>query len=151
MPLAPHLRNSLNQTNLDVENSQPQGGPNSFPSYNHTHKYSPSNTYLDSRQEEREPVSEFGINNTQIQQQNIFKNGTGLDIENPGPGNSGGPNRASAGTRNIPNGVYQTTTTQGPLMDKNGNIINNMVHQYLPTNEYKNSFNPGDLPANSTF
>ena len=39
MPLAPFLRNSLNQTSLDVENSQPQGGPNSFPAYNHNQKY----------------------------------------------------------------------------------------------------------------
>jgi len=28
MPLAPFLKNSLNQTSLDIENSQPNGGPN---------------------------------------------------------------------------------------------------------------------------
>ena len=33
MPLAPFLKNSLNQTNLDVQNPQPLGGPNNFPDY----------------------------------------------------------------------------------------------------------------------
>ena len=79
----------------------------------------------------------------------IFKDGTSLDIENPNP--NGGPNRTNAGASNIPSGMYQTTTQQGPLTDENGNIINTTVHQYLPNNNYRDSFAPGDLPSNSTF
>ena len=161
MPLTPFLRNSLNQTNLDVENPQPSGGPNNFPDYNHRHKYSPTNTYLDSSTPggngsgtnslQSSVKSDFGINGTQINNngRNIFKDGTNLDIENPNP--NGGPNRANAGTSNIPSGIYQTTTPQGPLTDQNGVIINNQVHQYLPNNKYEDSFLPGELPSNSTF
>lgn len=162
MPLAPFLRNSLNQTSLDVENSQPLGGPNNFPNYNHQHKYSPTNTYLDSSTPggngsgtnslQSSVDSSFGINGVQLQPQNIFNQtpgGTSLDVENPNP--NGGPNRANAGTSNIPSGIYQTTTLQGPLTDQNGVIINNQVHQYLPNNKYEDSFTPDELPSNSTF
>mgnify|MGYP003122791191 CR=1 FL=1 len=152
MPLAPFLRYSLNQTNLDVESPLPQGGPNNFPQYNHSHHYSPSNTYLDTHQIEANPNSDFGINGTQLQQQNIFNKtpgGTSLDVENPNP--NGGPNRTTAGASNIPSGFYQNVGSTGVITDQNGVIINNQVHQYLPSNKYEDSFAPGDLPANSTF
>jgi len=136
MPLAPFLKNSLNQTNLDVENSQPLGGPNSFPNYNHDQKYSPSNTYLDNYQEAASPNSSFGINNTTINNNNIFKNGTNLDVENDNP--NGGPNRTNSS--NIPSGIYSTpivnnttaaTPVGGVLMNDNGTIYKSLLHQYL--------------------
>ena len=69
-----------------------------------------------------------------------------MDIENPNP--TGGPNRASAGAYNIPSGMYTNVGTNGALLDENGNIVTTMVHQYLPNNQYKNSFPPGTLPTN---
>jgi hypothetical protein len=136
MPLAPFLRNSLNQTNLDVENPQPQGGPNSFPTYNHNQKYSPSNTYLDNYQEAASPNSSFGINNTTINNNNIFKDGTSLDVENDDP--NGGPNRTNS--TNIPSGIYSTpvvnnttaaTPIGGILMNGDGTVYKTLLHQYL--------------------
>ena len=161
MPLAPFLKNSLNQTNLDVENPQPSGGPNNFPDYNHRHKYSPTNTYLDSSTPggngsgtnslQSSVKSNFGINGNHVNNngRNIFKDGTNLDIENPNP--IGGPNRNNAGASNIPDGFYQTTTLEGPLLDSDGNIVNTVLHRYLPNNKYEDSFTPDELPSNSTF
>jgi len=34
------LKDKLNQTNYDVTNPLPNGGPTSFPQYNHKHQYS---------------------------------------------------------------------------------------------------------------
>ena len=152
MPLAPFLKHSLNQTNLDVESPLPSGGPNNFPDYNHSHKWSPANPYLKSHQEQADPKSDFGIMGTHLQQQNIFNKtpgGTNLDVENPNP--NGGPNRTTAGASNIPSGFYQNVSSNGVITDQNGVIINNQVHQYLPNNKYEDSFLPGELPANSTF
>ena len=145
---------SANQTSYDVDNPRPLGGPNSFPQYNHDHKYSPSNTYLDNYQEEASPNSAYGINGTQLSPQNIFNKtpgGTSLDVENPNP--DGGPNRTTAGAHNIPSGIYQTETPTGPLMNTKGVIVNTMLHRYLPSigNKYENSFTPETLPDNSTF
>ena len=157
MPLAPYLRNSLNKTNLDVQSPSPQGGPNSFPAYNHDQKYSPNNTYLNqstaggngsgNHSAQSSQISSFGITGTQVNPtKNIFKNETSLDIENPLP--TGGPNRANAGAHNIPSGQYTNIGTSGVLLDDNGNVVNTMVHQYLPTNTYRDSFSPGSLPTN---
>ena len=33
------LKDKLNQTNYDVTNPLPNGGPTSFPQYNHKHQY----------------------------------------------------------------------------------------------------------------
>ncbi len=155
------LKYSHRQSNLDVESTTPQGGPQNFPGYNHQHKYTPHDTYLNHStpggngsgiySDRANPESSFGTIDDQLQPQNIFKDNTSLDIENPGPGNSGGPNRANAGSHNIPSGQYQTTTPSGPLMDENGVIINKVVHQYLPTFEYKDSFPTNALPDQSTF
>jgi hypothetical protein len=172
MPLAPHTANqgpinplgiglkfSHRHSNLDVESTIPQGGPQNFPTYNHQHLFTPHNTYLNfstpgGNGSGTHPIaaaqeSDFGILDDQILPQNIFKDGTGLDIENPGPGNSGGPNRANAGATNIPTGQYQTNTPSGPLTDDNGAIINNTVHQYLPNSNYKDSFPAGALAPNT--
>jgi len=173
MPIAPHLvqgptnpqgiglRFSHRHSNLDVESTTPQGGPQNFPDYNHEHQYTPYNTYLNYstpggagtgiHSDRSSQISDFGIDNDQIQPQNIFKDGTGLDIENPGPNNIGGPNRANAGTANIPTGQYQTTTATGPLTDEDGVFVDNIVHQYLPTNRYQDSLSTDDLPDSSTF
>tara|TARA_Y100001972_G_scaffold56560_1_gene69569 strand:- start:14266 stop:14751 length:486 start_codon:yes stop_codon:yes gene_type:complete len=134
--ISPNPTYGLDKTNLDVENPLPEGGPKNFPEYNHIQKYSPNNTYLDSRQDKREPKSDFGINNTEIEPQNIFKNHTSLDLEHSFP--NGGPNRNNAGAGNITSGVYQTTTTTGVLKDLNGNVVNNTLHQYSPNNKYIN-------------
>jgi len=161
MPLAPvFLSQSLGRTSLDVSNPQPSGGPNNFPNYNHQHTYSPTNTYLNSSTPggngsgvnslQSSVNSDFGINNMTLKPNNVFKDGTNLDLENPDP--LGGPNRHNAGTHNIPSGFYQTTTTQGPLMSLSGSIINNMLHQFTPNGtKYEDSFTPDQLPDNSTF
>ena len=146
--------NSADQTSLDIDNPQPLGGPNSFPQYNHDHKYSPSNTYLDNYQEEASPNSAYGINGTQLSPQNIFNKtpgGTSLDVENPNP--DGGPNRTNAGAYNIPSGQYTNIGSSGTLFNNDGTIATTMLHQYLPSpgNKYENSFIPGTLPDNSTF
>jgi hypothetical protein len=155
------LRFSHRHSNLDVESTIPQGGPTNYPAYNHQHLFSPHNTYLNftthggngsgTHSARSAQESDFGTFGDQIQPNNIFKDGTSLDIENPGPGNSGGPNRANAGTHNIPTGQYQTATSTGPLTDDSGVIVNNTVHQYLPNNNYKDSFPSDVLPDNSTF
>ena len=144
MPLSPHLYQSLNKTNLDVENPNPNGGPNHFPGYQHRQKWSPSNPYLKSHQSSADPNSDFGINGTQVNNngKNVFKDGTSLDIENPSP--LGGPNRSNAGARNIPSGQYTNVGTEGTLFDENGNIVTTMVHQYLPNNKYIDNIDPNN-------
>ena len=141
-PINPFVNNnnfrSANQTNLDVENPQSLGGPNSFPQYNHNHQYSPSNTYLNTHQEEASPNSDFGTTGVNINPgRNIFKNDTSLDIENPGPGNLGGPNRTNSS--NIAGGIYnipKSGTTfgnspGGPLKNLDGEIKKYQLHHYL--------------------
>jgi hypothetical protein len=158
MPINPFVNSnnfqSSNQTSYDVENPQPLGGPNSFPQYNHQHQFTPNNTYLDTRQEEASPNSDFGINGTTLSTQNIFNkipNGTSLDVENKNP--NGGPNRTNAGAYNIPSGQYTNIGSSGTLFNNDGTIAITKVHQYLPStgNKYENSFSPGTLSPQSTF
>ena len=59
----PGLRDSLNQTNLDVENPLVDGGPNHFPDYEHFQKYTPNKTYLDTFEEAASVNSLFGTTN----------------------------------------------------------------------------------------
>ena len=152
------LKNSLDQTNLDIENPFPNGGPNNFPQYNHSQKYSPTNTHLDivtyggngsgTNSPEASEKSDFGIVGDQVNStKNIFKDGTSLDVENSLP--DGGPNRNNAGAYNIPTGQYTNIGTEGTLFDEDGNAVITQVHQYLPNKRYTNSFPPGSLPANS--
>ncbi len=143
---------SANQTSYDVDNPQPLGGPNSFPQYNHQHQFTPNNTYLDTRQEEASPNSDFGINGTTLSPQNIFNKqvtGTSLDVENSQP--LGGPNRTNAGQNNIPSGQYTNIGPSGTLFNKDGTISTTQLHHWLPTNEYKNSFTPEEISPESTF
>ncbi len=132
---------SANKTNLDVESKDPQGGPNSFPNYNHNQRYSPSKTYLDIHQSERSVTSDFGINGNEISPQSIFSK-TDLDIENPNP--IGGPNRVNAGDSNTGGGIYQTATENGVLKNKKDQIVNSMLQQYTSQNKYLENFNRND-------
>ena len=81
------LKNKFDKTNLDLESPKPQGGPNSFPDHNHQQKYTPNNTYLDTKISAASPKSDFGIEGDQIQNPvNVFSK-TNLDLENlPAPG-----------------------------------------------------------------
>jgi hypothetical protein len=164
------LRNYLNQTNLDVENPLPKGGPTSFPNYDHEHKYSPKNTYLNYSTPGGDgsgthgdfgganPSSDFGTTGVNVNPgRNIFKNGTNLDVEDSSP--TGGPNGNNS--YNIPNGTYTTTMNGnlygnqgqvqagGPLKDVDGQIFRNTVHQYnnKPGQKYLDqNLNPLPLP-----
>ena len=141
------LKDKLNQTNYDVTNPLPNGGPTSFPQYNHKHQYSPKNTYLNYSTpggngsgihgDSANPSSDFGITGTNVNSNsNIFKDGTSLDIENKSP--TGGPNRTNS--QNIPNGIYTTTIVGNPngnpyevggaLKNVKGETIRTEVHQY---------------------
>lgn len=142
-----HLINSLDKTNLDVNDPSPDGGPNNFPDYNHLQKYSPSNTYLDTHEAAASPNSDFGVDNQTLLSNNIFKNGTSLDVENSSP--DGGPNRTNAGTGNIPNGNYTNTSTNGVVFDDNGNPSVTEVHQYLPNKKYIDTLGPDVKPSNA--
>jgi hypothetical protein len=143
------LRDSLNQTNLDVENPLVDGGPNHFPDYEHFQKYTPNKTYLDTFEEAASVNSLFGTTDNPdiLKPNNIFKDGTSLDIENPLP--DGGPNRTNAGASNIPNGNYTNVGTNGVVLDKNGNPTSVELHRYLPNKKYINSLSPTYKPSNS--
>jgi hypothetical protein len=43
----PFLQNSFNRTSLDLENNQPNGGPNNFPANGHTQKYKHNSKFVD--------------------------------------------------------------------------------------------------------
>ncbi len=143
------LKDRLNQTNYDVTNPLPNGGPVSFPQYGHEHKYSPTNTYLNYSTpggngsgvhgDTATPTSDFGIQGTNINpNKNIFKDNTSLDIENPSP--TGGPNRTNS--PQIPGGIYTSTIVGNRYGDEEGagdflrNVknepIRTEIHQYLP-------------------
>ena len=151
-PLNPfHLKNSLDKTNLDVNDPSPEGGPNNFPNYNHFQKYSPSNTYLDTHEAAASVNSLFGTTSDPdvLKSNNIFKDGTNLDITNPGPANTGGPNRTNAGEHNIPSGFYTNISTNGTLQNKDGVSVITQVHQYLPDRKYINTLSPDEKPNNA--
>tara|TARA_R110001592_G_scaffold108672_1_gene303513 strand:- start:3130 stop:3759 length:630 start_codon:yes stop_codon:yes gene_type:complete len=145
------LKDKLNATNFDVTNALPNGGPVSFPQYDHNHKYSPKNTYLNYStpggdgsgiySDAAAPDSSFGIQGDIVNPtNNVFKNNTSLDITSTGPGTTGGPNRTNS--NNIPNGIYTTTIvgtrygdstqTGGSLTNTKGQVIKTQIHQYLP-------------------
>jgi hypothetical protein len=145
------LINSLNKTDLDVENPLIDGGPNHFPRYEHFQKYSPHKTYLDTHEEEASINSVFGTtsNPDVLKPDNIFKDGTSLDITNPGPANTGGPNRTNAGEHNIPSGFYTNISTNGTLQNKDGVSVVTQIHQYLPDKKYINTLSPNEKPSNA--
>ena len=48
MPEDKFLENSLNKTNFDLDSKEPSGGPINDSDSGFEHKYTPTNTYLDS-------------------------------------------------------------------------------------------------------
>ncbi len=67
----PFLQNSFDRTNLDLENNQPTGGPNNFPTNGHFQKYRPNFKYI--QQPEGTTAGEGTLQDT--------FNETGLDLE----------------------------------------------------------------------
>ena len=135
-PLNPfHLKNSLDKTNLDVNDPSPEGGPNNFPNYNHFQKYSPSNTYLDTHEAAASVNSLFGTTSDP----DVLKSNA----------NTGGPNRTNAGEHNIPSGFYTNISTNGTLQNKDGVSVITQVHQYLPDRKYINTLSPDEKPNNA--
>ena len=76
----PTLASSFNKTSLDLENSEPAGGPNNFPNNGHSQEYLPTNTFV---------LSPEGQVMGDGELQTTF-NKTSLDLESPQP--LGGPN-----------------------------------------------------------
>jgi hypothetical protein len=101
------LEDSFDKTNLDLENAAPFGGPNNFPSYNHTQKWLPQDGkgFADS--------TEGQIRGDGKLQTTFDK--TDLDLTNPSP--LGGPINIPYTTK-IGNKVESKTTTQ-PYTPKN--------------------------------
>lgn len=139
---------SADKTSLDLTNPSPFGGPINASRYQHQHLYTPENTYLKKFQEAASPNSAFGTEGDEVLPGSIFEK-TSLDVENPLP--IGGPNRTNA--YNIPNGSYTNNrsgnkygeSTGGPLMNKEGKIVNNQVQKYTSKNSYLDEFS-GILP-----
>tara|TARA_B100000902_G_C27271275_1_gene896372 strand:- start:82 stop:1011 length:930 start_codon:yes stop_codon:yes gene_type:complete len=85
-------KNIFNQTNLDVLDSSPDGGPIDVPRFNHKQKYTPNQTYLNIGtwggngsglfNLSNSPLSDFGIEGETVQGESIFEK-TNLDVENP--------------------------------------------------------------------
>ena len=98
---------SFKYTSLDLENPNPAGGPNNFPSYNHTQKWLPQDGkgFADS--------TEGQIRGDGKLQTTFDK--TDLDLTNPSP--LGGPINIPYTTK-IGNEVESKTTTQ-PYTPKN--------------------------------
>tara|TARA_B100001094_G_scaffold327939_1_gene387260 strand:- start:13032 stop:13562 length:531 start_codon:yes stop_codon:yes gene_type:complete len=164
------LKNSLNKTNLDVENSNPQGGPIGYGDLdnNFVHKYSPSNTYLDivtrggdgsgNISPNRSPISEFGIEDTNLQPGNIFEISsldTTSDLAGVKQGTNGGPNRFNNNrfsTVGAGDGIYtnfkaSTSPTSPspskgvPIKTKNGKDSKSLLSAYSSENTYIESIN----------
>jgi hypothetical protein len=136
---------SADKTSYDLTNDSPLGGPVNAPRYQHTHKYSPYNKYLDNFQEAASPNSAFGTEGDKVLPGSVFEK-TKLDTESPLPADLGGPNRTNA--VNIPNGMYTNNrsgnkygeSTGGPLKNKEGKIINNLIQQYSTKSTYLDKF-----------
>ena len=136
----PYLENSFDLVSLDLENSKPLGGPINNPSSGYSHKYTPTNKYLDSE------AGSIMSNNSKLQ--DSFKV-TGLDIENPNAGTkqggTGGPNRTNSS--NIPSGQYVNIGTSNrfgfslnlngvTLKNKSKNPVITKLQQYTPNKTY---------------
>lgn len=132
----PSLVDSFNQTNLDTQNPEPDGGPINDPSSGFDTKYSAENPYF--------------IPGTQAQESRLsssFKV-TGLDVENSeagvAQGGSGGPNRTNS--TNIPSGQYKAigsspsplspTPGGAPLTTREGEEKDFTLNAYTPENTY---------------
>tara|TARA_R110002012_G_scaffold58771_2_gene152845 strand:+ start:177 stop:632 length:456 start_codon:yes stop_codon:yes gene_type:complete len=137
------LRLSFHETNLDLEDSSPLGGPTSDPSSGFFHTYTPTNTYLNS--ELASKVKGTSKN------ENSFKT-TGLDLENPQAGTKQGGNRGPNRTNpSIPMGQYQNKRSSNmfgfkfsnaniDIKNKEGKVVTTQLQQYTPKASYMDSF-----------
>ena len=107
------LENSFDKTNLDLENSDPAGGPINDPNSNFVHFYTPSKPYDNTPQGtlRGEGVLQFTPGQTN------------LDVENPLP--NGGPINIPFATRIGGQPSFFSTT-----------------HPFTPRSTYADSFNP---------
>jgi len=145
---------SADKTSYDLTNPNPAGGPINDPRSGYSHTYTPDNKYLDNFHEAASPNSAFGIEGDTVIKNNIFEK-TKLDIENPLPADLGGPNRTNA--VNIPNGTYTNNRSGnkygespgGPLKNKDGKIVNNLVQKYSPSKTYGDQFDGLPFPISS--
>jgi hypothetical protein len=145
---------SADKTSYDLTNTSPLGGPINAPRYKHTHNYTPDNKYLDNFHEAASPNSAFGTEGDKVLPGSIFEKTT-LDTESPLPANLGGPNRTNS--VNIPNGMYTNNRSGnkygespgGPLKNKDGKIVNNLVQKYSPNKTYEDQFTGLPFPISS--
>jgi hypothetical protein len=107
------LENSFDKTNLDLENSDPAGGPINDPNSNFVHFYTPSKPY--------DSTPEGTIRGEGILQSTTGQ--TNLDVENSLP--FGGPINTAYATRIGGQPAFFSTT-----------------HPFTPRNTYADSFNP---------
>jgi len=121
-PTPPPLDESFSETNYDLENPSPTGGPIHDPKSNYVHKYSDKlgKGYLDKFQGARSKNSNFGTEGTDIKSNSSFEK-TNLDLENPSP-------------------------TGGPINDINSGF----THKYTPSNKYTDNYQ-GARSNNSSF
>ena len=146
------LRLSFHETNLDLEDSSPLGGPISDPTSGFLHTYTPTNTYLNSELASKVKGTSKNENSFKV---------TGLDLENSQAGTkqggNGGPNRTNSA--NIPGGTYTNkkavntynsppnftpTIETDPDSSFSSLIQNNsdiQLHRYLPS----------DIPGGKTY
>ena len=111
--------NTFDKTNLDLENSAPFGGPNNFPSYNHTQKWQPQDGkgFIDSSE------GQFLVGG---KLKDSF-NKTSLDLTSPDPlgGPINIPYNTQVGIRTI-----SKTTTQ-PYLPQNGRTYTDSLQDPL--------------------
>ena len=113
----PSLASSFNKTSLDLENSEPAGGPNNFPNNGHSQEYLPTNTFVLSPEGQ---VAGGTLKKTYDK--------TSLDLTNPLP--LGGPINISYTTA-VGESVVTSPTTQ----------------PFTPQNTYTDSFTDPRLIA----
>ena len=140
---------SANQTSYDLTNKQPAGGPINSTQYNHTHTYTPDNTYLDNFDAIAINNSNFWVIGTtnryaDVLDDSIFSK-TNLDIEDDRP--LGGPNTTNI--PNIPLGSYipikpsnkfgESGFPGGPLKTKENKDYKITLQQWNSNNTYLDS------------
>tara|TARA_R110001592_G_scaffold129132_2_gene341453 strand:+ start:5712 stop:6284 length:573 start_codon:yes stop_codon:yes gene_type:complete len=155
------LIDSFNQTNLDTQNPEPNGGPINDPvvvvdgmsaSPGFTQTYSKDNPYLqDSRTTQNSILYENGA--TPSDSESPALKITALDIESPEAGvrqgSEGGPNRTNAVNRkgtvgsdgtyilqNASTNPFTPTPGGEPLKNKEGKEIIQQLNRYTPQDTY---------------
>ena len=136
------LRLSFHETNLDLEDSSPLGGPISDPTSGFLHTYTPTNTYLNSELASKVKGTSKNENSFKV---------TGLDLENSQAGTkqggNGGPNRTNP---SIPTGQYQNKRSSNmfgfkfsnaniDIKNKEGKVVTTKLQQYTPKASYMDS------------